>query len=360
MRIAYVVNSLEGGGAALPIPDVVRVMRAHGADVRVLALSRRDGRAAAVLDAAGVEHRASSAGPRAHLRAAAWLAAELRAWRPTLVWTSLTRATVLGQLAARALRLPVVSWQHNAFLKPANLRLLRLTRGLTRLWVADCDAVAALTAERLGVVAERVATWPLVVARPPPEPPPRLRAGETFRIGSLGRLHTNKGYDVLVAALARLAPQLRARFEVAVGGEGAERAALEAAAGAAGVDTLRFAGFQPDPAAFLARCHGYVQPSRAEGLCIAAHQAMAAGLPVVVSAVGEMPVTVEPGVSGWVVPPADPDALARAIAELVADPEAAARMGAAARARAVARFGQAEFDAAGAQVMRRAAQLVGD
>lgn len=356
MRIAYVVSSLEGGGAALPIPDVAAVMRAHGAQVRVFALSRRDGRAAPALESAGLEPVAAPAGPGDHLRAAAWLLRELRAWPPSLVWTSLTRATVIGQLTARALGAPVVSWQHNAFLRPANLRLLRLTRGLTRLWVADSEAVAALTAARLGAPAERVEVWPLVVARPPPGPPPRWTPGESFRIGSLGRLHPNKGYDVLVAALARVDPAVRAACEVVVGGEGAERAALEAAARAAGVG-LAFAGFQPDPAAFLAGCHGYVQPSRAEGLCIAAHQAMAAGLPVVVSSVGEMPATVEPGVSGWVVPPGDPAALADALTAMVRDPAAAARMGAHARARAVERFGPERFAAAGARVMARVAQL---
>ena len=296
------------------------------------------------------------AAPGDHLRAAAWLLAELRAWRPALIWTSLTQATLIGQLTARALGLPVVSWQHNAVLKPANLRLLRLTRGLTRLWVADSEAVGALTAARLSVPPERIEVWPLVVARPSAGSPRRWEPGRPFRIGSLGRLHANKGYDVLVAALARLDPGVRAACEVVVGGEGAERPALEAAAREAGV-RLDFAGFQPDPAAFLAGCHGYVQPSRAEGLCIAAHQAMAASLPVVVSAVGEMPATVEPGVSGWVVPPGDPAALADALTALVRDPAAAARMGEAARARAVERFGPERFAAAGARVMRRAAQL---
>ena len=94
----------------------------------MLALSRRDGRAAAALDAAGIDWRVAPAGKGQHLRAALWLLQQVRSHRPALIWTSLTQATLLGQLAGVLIKTPVVSWQHNAVLKPANLRLLRLMR----------------------------------------------------------------------------------------------------------------------------------------------------------------------------------------------------------------------------------------
>ncbi len=360
MRIAYVVNSLEGGGAALPIPDVVRVLEQAGAQVRVLALSRRDGRALPALEAAGVDVRVAPAGRGEHRAAAAWLLGEVRRYRPALIWTSLTQATLLGQVAGLLTRTPVVSWQHNARLKPANLLLLRATRRLTALWAADSEAVAALTRARLGLAHDRVMVWPLVLARPPARPPARWEEGGPRRLGSLGRLHPNKGYDVLVEALALLfadAPELRASVSVTVGGEGTERAALEAAARRAGVDdALRFAGYQASPEDFLADLHAYLQPSRAEGLCIAAHQAMAAGLPVIVSAVGEAPVTAAGG-AGLVVPPGDAPALAAALRRLLADPAAAARMGETARARVLERFGEDAFRRAGLAVAARAFRL---
>lgn len=53
MRIAYVINSLEGGGAALPVPDLLEVMRAHGGAPHVFALTKRDGRALAPIRRAG-------------------------------------------------------------------------------------------------------------------------------------------------------------------------------------------------------------------------------------------------------------------------------------------------------------------
>ncbi|MBE7217205.1 MAG: glycosyltransferase family 4 protein [Caulobacteraceae bacterium] len=354
MRIAYVINSLEGGGAALPLVAVTQVMRDGGDEVRVLALSRRDGRAAAALDAAGLDWRVSPWGLRAHVRAGAWLLREVRRWRPDVIWTSLTQATLLGQLAGWASQVPVVSWQHNAVLKPANLAMLKATRRLTALWIADSAAVARLTRERFGLGAEAVPVWPLVVARPPRLPARPWREGEAFRIGSLGRLHLNKGYDVLVEALAQMPPAAAAKvgaFEVVVGGEGAERAALEASARARDVRTLRLPGFQADPDAFLAGCHAYVQPSRAEGLCIAAHQAMAAGLPVIVSSVGEAPVSVERSGGGWVVPPADPQALADTLSAVLASPTESAAVGARGQAWVLDRYGADDFAASGRRVM---------
>jgi glycosyltransferase involved in cell wall biosynthesis len=80
---------------------------------------------------------------------------------------------------------------------------------------------------------------------------------------------------------------------------------------------------------------------------------MQAGLPTIVSAVGELPWSVRPGKTGLVVPPADPEALAGALMTMLARPERLAAMGAASRARMLERFGAAAFAAAGAAVFSR-------
>jgi glycosyltransferase involved in cell wall biosynthesis len=103
----------------------------------------------------------------------------------------------------------------------------------------------------------------------------------------------------------------------------------------------------------LAGLHLYVQPSRSEGLCIAAHEAMQAGLPTVVSAVGELPHSVLDRQTGMVVPPGDVEALAEALAWLLSRPEQLAAMGAASRKRVLQRFGADAFEAAGAAVLAR-------
>jgi len=358
VRIAYIINSLEGGGAALPVPAVIRVMREAGAEVKLFALSRRNGRAAAALEAAGIVYEVCDAGKSDHLRASLWLWRQLKAYRPTLLWTSLTQATVIGQLLGAMMRVPVVSWQHNAFLKPANRALLAVTRRLTRLWVADSESVAELTRTRLGIDPARIIVWPLFHADPDAPVAKACGPDEIFRFGSLGRLHPNKGYDILVQALGRLAadaPELSQRFQVLIGGEGAEHDRLTALARDLGVTNLTLAGYQSDPRQFLAGVHAYLQPSRAEGLCIAAHEAMQAGLPTVVSTVGEMQYSVEDRKTGLVVPPGDVEALAGAIRSLAEDPARAHAMGLAARQHILTRFSVSRFNAAGRLIMDQVA-----
>lgn len=356
MRIAYVINSLEGGGAQSPLPAIASVLRNEGAEVVVFALSRRDGRSLPPMEAAGLEVRICPAGEKQHAAALRWLNGELKAWRPDIVWTSLTRATLMGQLVGGWLGKPVVSWQHAAYLKPVNRTLLRLRRSASVLWIGDSESVTALTAARIAPAPDRLVCWPIfsMNSRAPQAAP--WRQGQTLRLGSLGRLHPVKGYDVLVEALARLKADgfsCPAPFEVLVAGDGAELERLEARKAEAGLDNVSFVGFCPNPGDFLATLHLYLQPSRSEGLCVAAHEAMQAGLPVLASAVGELPHSVTPGETGFLVPPGDPVALAAALASALSAPERLADMGQAARAHTQARFGAEQFAARGAAILRR-------
>ena len=349
IRLAYVINSVEGGGAALPAPRVIEYLRRQGFAVTVLALTRRDGRALAAFAAAGIEVRVRDGGERDHLAALVWLRRILRELRPDLIWSSLSRATILCQLGKG--RTPLVSWQHAAYLRTGNRLVMRALAGRTKLWVADSDQVAALTRQRLGAVHDSVLVWPLFAADPDARQAVPWRAGGPVRIGSLGRLHPVKGYDVLVEALG----QVEGRFAASIAGEGAERGALAGQAAAAGV-TLALPGFV-EAATYLAGLHLYIQPSRSEGLCVAAHEAMAAGLPVIASAVGELPNTIVAG-TGIVVPPGDAAALAAAIEKMVSEPEKLAELGAAARARVLDRFGPGRYEAAGRAVVARLKALV--
>jgi len=357
IRIAYVINSLEGGGAALPVPAVAGVLtKTHGARVTVFALTRRNGRAAHPMIDAGLEVRVREGPEAGHLGAGLWLDRELEVWKPDLIWTSLTRATLLGQLVGLRRGVPVVSWQHNAFLKPANHLLLRATQCLSAHWVGDSGSVTALTAKRLGIGPDRLSAWPLFVADAEAPQARAWRAGEVLKLGSLGRLHRAKGYDVLIAALVRMRVQgfrTLTPFEIKIAGEGAEQPALEAAVAAAGIDNVKFSGFEARPKDFLADLHLYLQPSRAEGLCIAAHEAMQAGLPTIVSSVGELPYSVLDGLTGILVPPVDAEALAQALVWCLTHPERLAGMGEASRSRILNRFSPGAFEDAGAHVLAR-------
>jgi len=360
MRILYVINSLDGGGGALPLPHIIGVMRAEGHDVHVVALMERDGRARPLLDAQAIPYEVIGGPKRRYVETAWRLDRIIRARRPDLIWTSFTHATITGQLLGALRRIPVVSWQHNAWLKPINARILRLTAGLTRHWVVDSGAVQTFGEETLGLDPARISIWPLFMADPGTVAA-ASPASPVFRLGSLGRLHRNKGYDVLVRAVAHLnsqSPDVGQRLSVHLAGEGPERPALEALVHELGVPNIHFEGFTTEPMAFLAGLHGYVQPSHHEGLCIAAHQALAAGLPVIASPVGEMARSVTASNGGILVPYGDVQELAVALERFVRDPLAAADMGRAARIWTLREYSVENFKARGRAALRAAERLL--
>lgn len=334
MRILYVINSLDGGGAALPLADVIGVMRDAGHEVSVASLMERDGRARGRLEAAAIPYSVVGGRRRGTIRTAFRLDRLLARDRPDILWTSLTHATILGELLGAARGIPVVSWLHNAYLKPVNEAVLRRTQSLTRHWLADSAEVAAFGSDRLGIPPAAIHVWPLFIAEPAAPIAQPWNGQGTMRIGSLGRLHPNKGYDVLlraVAAITRRDPGLAARLDFVVAGEGAERARLQASARRLSLANVRFPGFEPSPRAFLAGLHAYVQPSHHEGLCIAAHEAMQAGLPVVATRVGEIQRSIDASGGGSLVEYGDVEGLAAALVRLAASPEQCAAMGVAAR-----------------------------
>ncbi|WP_228243777.1 glycosyltransferase [Porphyrobacter sp. GA68] len=355
MRIDYIINSMEGGGAQTPVPRIVGALEAAGAQVRVLALTRRNGLAIERLSAAGVDLVIRDGGEADHLAALKWFRQQARERGTQVLWTSLTRATLLGQIVGQQLGLPVVSWQHNAYLKPANERLLRWRAGKSALWVADSQQVAQLTLTRLKVPPDRLVTWPIFAADPSVPQAQGWAPDTPIVIGSLGRLHPNKGYDVLINAIALLKRQATTplpQFRVIIGGTGQDEADLRAQADSAGVAEVELAGFVTDSHRFLATLHLYVQPSLREGFCVAAHEAMQAGLPVVVSAVGEMPFTVDESV-GKTVPPGDIAALAAALTQMLAHPQQLSGMGKSARARVFSKFPPEAFDATASHIVSR-------
>ena len=357
-KVAYVINSLEGGGAALPVPAILGVLRGCGAEVRVLALTRRDARALPAMEAAGLDIRIREGGEADHLAAARWLTQELREWNATHMWTSLSRATILGLLLAPKLSIPVISWQHNAFLKPWNTRLMRLLQKRAALWVADSRSVADLTAKRLKVPPDRLETWPIYAADPTMPQARPWQLGETLRLGSLGRLNPAKGYDILIEALALLQAEgftPPVPFEVAIAGDGAQSKQLSAMARSAGIEALHFTGYTADPRAFLARLHLYLQPSRREGFCIAGHEALTASLPVIASRVGELAFSIRPGINGWLTEPEEVRGLAAALRDALSDPHRLADYGRAAHVQILEDYSQTRFEQTGRAIWDRVA-----
>jgi glycogen(starch) synthase len=157
-----------------------------------------------------------------------------------------------------------------------------------------------------------------------------------------GRLVEDKGFDVAIRALAEVR-QVHPTAVLRLAGDGPARADLERLAAELGVaDAVELLGWvTPERLpAVLAEAAVVLMPSRwEEAFGLVALQGMQVGRPVVASAVGGLPEVVEDGVTGHLVPPEDPGALADAVAGLLEDPERAERLGAAGRARAESDFG---------------------
>ncbi len=167
-----------------------------------------------------------------------------------------------------------------------------------------------------------------------------------FRLLAAGRLVEKKGYPVLLDALALLAREGHG-VTCRIVGAGPLRAELEAHARALGIDGAvtfdgalshgNVAGAYRDADAFV-QCSVVLPDGDRDGVPNVVLEAMASGLAVVASDVAGIPEAVVDGVTGFLVPPSDPAAVADRIARLVGNPALARRLGAAGRSRVLERF----------------------
>lgn len=164
-------------------------------------------------------------------------------------------------------------------------------------------------------------------------------AGETVRMIAVGRLSREKGFDVLLAALAKQKANLN--WHLTLFGDGPERAALVLLARESGIfDRVDFVGFAPHDVLLerFAQSHLGVFPSRREGFGVACLEAQASGLPVVATACGGFEEIVVHGETGIVVPVDNPGAFADAVDELLKDSALRKRQGKEARTRVEKNF----------------------
>jgi len=150
-------------------------------------------------------------------------------------------------------------------------------------------------------------------------------------VGLVGRLSVEKGVDIFLHAAARvLAHCPDTKFVVA--GDGPDRAELDALIDKLGIrDHVRMLGRCNDMPALYASLDIMVSASRREGLPMAILEGMASRLPLVATAVGEVPTVIQDGRTGALVPAEDTELLAAAIIELLGDPAERERLGSAAR-----------------------------
>jgi glycosyltransferase involved in cell wall biosynthesis len=354
LRIVFCVGSLQVGGTESQLVKLAGSLAARGHDVHVVALSR-SGPYEPELRTLGIPTRIFSyTGLRTHgpdgRRSARVLLRELsqlvevwrhlRALRPDVchgfLFTCYTHVLPIAWLAGVPAR---VNGRRGAP-PPTPTGLLRTLLDFaghrsSNLYVTNSRALRAELAGEEKVPVGRIEVIPNGVELPE-------ETAEPARCPARGIVVANliayKGHADLIEALALLdePPYL------CLVGQGPERERLAALVRARGLGhVVTLAGAVPDARALLAGFQFAVLPSHSEGLPNAVLEAMAAGLPVVATAVGGVPDIVADGETGLLVPPRDPAALAKAIERLAADPDLRAAMGAAGR-RAATRLSVAD------------------
>ena len=159
-------------------------------------------------------------------------------------------------------------------------------------------------------------------------------------VGAVGNIREPKAYDILLNA-AHFVSQTTRNCHFVIVGEGRQEAlrSLEDLRRSLHLDgRVHFAGFRQTSANLYRNFDVFVSSSSSEGLSLAFLEAMACGLPVVATRSGGPQEVIDPGISGLLVPVADPAALAEALSQALRDPELRGRLGDAARAQVVDAF----------------------
>ncbi|WP_127783597.1 glycosyltransferase [Rhodococcus sp. X156] len=367
------LGGTDAGGQNVHVAALARALAARGHRVDVY--TRRDSttQAERVTLCAGVDVVHVPAGPPVamakdellqHMPAfGEWLTTAWTRTPPDVVHAHFWMSGVAALAAARAVGVPVVQTfhalgsvkrRHQGLADTSPRSRVRTEAALAQqvdCVVATCaDEVTELAA--LGAPLERVRVVPCGVdvqhfcpAGPPWRGDPAgLRPAGVPRLVCVGRLVERKGVDTAVRALAQLPG-----VELLVAGgppaaqlpEHAEAQRLSALAAQLGVaERVHLLGevSPTDVPALLRSADVVVTTPWYEPFGIVPLEAMACGRPLVGSAVGGLLDTVQPGTTGVLVPPREPDALVAALTPLLADPPRRTRLGAAARRRAVHRY----------------------
>jgi glycosyltransferase involved in cell wall biosynthesis len=335
MRLLFVCPDMRTGGAERHWATLAPALAARGADVRVLCLAEEGG-LFGELTAAGITaaciHMKGRIDPRGWRRALAFAEP-----RPDVVVTRGVSGQIVGAAIARRARAPHVLNEHTPLTPAGDLLPMRAHQHLlTRVVAPRVDHVLAVTTRqidplsRLGYRRDRIeviANGVFDAAGPLEAPTPAATDG--FTVLYAARLEPEKGVGVFIRAVAA-ARRSEPRIRGLVAGDGPEREPLERLAAGSGVELLGVRNDIPD---LMAAADAVALTSEAEALPMSVLEAMASARPVVVTDIGGTAEAVVHGETGFLVPPGDADAVARALLELAADPERARRMGAAGRAR---------------------------
>jgi glycosyltransferase involved in cell wall biosynthesis len=299
----------------------------------------------APLQEAGVAFEAVTLPGRAYLRERREVRAILERERPDIVHTHGYRSDLLDGPVARSLGMPIVSTVHGSSRMGGLSHLFEWMQ--RRAWRRFDGVVVVSKSLEADMRSDHAASNNLaLIPNAWPGTEPRWSREEARRhlgldsdvpvIAFVGRLIPAKGPDLFVEALSAVADQA---WQAVIVGDGGKRAELERLVRDHGLEhRVRLLGHQDDATQLFPAFDVFVLSSRTEGTPIVLFEAMAARVPVVVSAVGGVPDVISES-EGWVVPTLQPQATAEALRTVLANPAEAARRACAARDRLERQYG---------------------
>ena len=343
MKVLYLINSLGAGGAEQSLAEMLPLLPRHGIEPVVAALYRR---------AEGVEAQVLAAGVPVYF-------AQRQGWsgwwrdvrdlldrqRPDVLHTTIFEADLVGRVAARGRPMRVVGSLVNTSYGPerredpavpaVKLEAARLldswtARHLAHRFHALTRSVEEHAVARLRIPRDRIVVVPrgrdparLGAATPERRRAVRERLGlsdDDEIVLNVGRQEYQKDHESLLAAFAMVSAQRPRAVLVQAGRDGGTSALLRAQVGRDGIgDRVMFLGHRTDVPDLMAAADVFAFPSRFEGMGGAVIEAMALGLPAVVSDLPVLREVVEPDASALLAPVACPGRLAVAICRLLAD-----------------------------------------
>jgi glycosyltransferase involved in cell wall biosynthesis len=365
VRVLRVIARLNMGGPALHVAYLTKGLESRGYETTLVAgsLARGEGSMSFVAEELGVEvtpisqlHRDVS--PLYDPLSVLALVRLIRELQPQILHTHTAKAGAVGRLAAvlaGPARPPILVHTYHGHvlrgyfdpLRTAVFRTLErsLARVTTRLVAVspevrdDLVSLGVAPAEKFSVIRLGIDLESRLAAGDGPDlrrlfgiPP------GSFVVGWIGRMTAIKHVPDVLAAFQRLLERgVDARLCLV--GDGPDREAVEQRAHELGISrqTL-FLGYQRDVANYYGFFDTLLLPSGNEGTPVVAIESLAAGTPVVATAVGGVPDVVEDGVDGLLVPVGDVGALADALERLAHDPALRSRMGEHGRERVVPRY----------------------
>ena len=338
-RVLLFIHSLHGGGAERVAADLSAHWAAEGSEVMVVTQASADGDVYAlhpkvrreVLNTAG--EGGGLRGIWSNVQRVRALRRVIKSFRPDIVLGMMTTASVLSVLASAGLGCRVIATEHT---HPPSQTLSGFWQRLRRLTYPRAARVIALTrgtADWLErhVPGSRLAVIPNPVHFPLPRAEPILApvTGDgRKRLLAVGRLHADKGFDLLIQAYGRLAPS-HPDWDLVILGEGDERPALEAQLREAGLQSrVSMPGRAGNVGDWYDSAQLYVLTSRFEGLSNTLLESMASGLAAVSFDCDTGPrEIVRDGIDGVLVRPnGDVSALCKALDAVMRDDDGRARM----------------------------------